>query len=79
MVWNWQIPGWPIFRSDAATLAPLEQRFLLSSGEILGAVRWYLRYPLSYQDVVDLLVACPHRHRLSSDLSTCHPRDQLPI
>ncbi|MDO6732391.1 hypothetical protein Q4577_20365 [Marinovum sp. 2_MG-2023] len=22
---------------------------------ILRAVRWYLRYPLSYQDVVDLL------------------------
>ena len=38
MVWNWQIPGWPDFRYDAAALAPLEQRFLLSSGEILGAV-----------------------------------------
>lgn len=38
MAWNWQIPGWPEFRYDAATLAPLEQRFLLSSGEILGAV-----------------------------------------
>ena len=24
-------------------------------GIILCAVRWYLRYPLSYQDVVDLL------------------------
>lgn len=38
MAWNWQIPGWPDFRYDAAALAPLEQRFLLSSGEILGAV-----------------------------------------
>lgn len=38
MAWNWQIPDWPNFRYDAATLAPLEQRFLLSSGEILGAV-----------------------------------------
>ena len=38
MVWNWQIPDWPGFRYDAATLAPFEQRFLLSSGEILGAV-----------------------------------------
>ncbi|MBY5935055.1 Fic family protein [Tateyamaria omphalii] len=38
MTWNWQIPGWPDFRYDAAALAPLEQRFLLSSGEILGAV-----------------------------------------
>jgi Fic family protein len=38
MVWNWQISGWPNFRYDAAALAPLEQRFLLSSGEILGAV-----------------------------------------
>ncbi len=38
MAWNWQISGWPDFRYDAATLASLEQRFLLSSGEILGAV-----------------------------------------
>lgn len=38
MAWNWQILGWPDFRYDAATLAPLEQRFLLSSGEIVGAV-----------------------------------------
>lgn len=38
MVWSWQIPDWPGFRYDAATLAPLEQRFLLSSGKILGAV-----------------------------------------
>jgi Fic family protein len=38
MAWNWQISGWPEFRYDAAALAPLEQRFLLSSGEILGAV-----------------------------------------
>lgn len=38
MAWNWQISGWPDFRYDEAALAPLEQRFLLSSGEILGAV-----------------------------------------
>jgi len=38
MTWNWQIPGWPDFRYDAAAIAPFEQRFLLSSGEILGAV-----------------------------------------
>jgi len=38
MAWNWQISGWPDFRYDAAVLAPFEQRFLLSSGEILGAV-----------------------------------------
>ena len=38
MAWNWQIPGWPDFRYDAAALAPLEQCFLLSSGKILGAV-----------------------------------------
>ncbi|MFK7837306.1 MAG: Fic family protein [Sulfitobacter sp.] len=39
MAWNWQIPGWPEFRYDTAALAPLEQRFLLSSGEIIGAVQ----------------------------------------
>lgn len=38
MPWNWKIPGWPGFRYDASTIAPFEQRFLLSSGEILGAV-----------------------------------------
>ena len=38
MAWNWQISGWPEFRYDAAALAPFEQRFLLSSGKILGAV-----------------------------------------
>ena len=39
MPWNWQIPGWPDFRYDASVIAPVEHRFLLSSGEILGAVR----------------------------------------
>lgn len=38
MTWNWQNPGWPEFQYDAAAMASLEQRFLLSSGEILGAV-----------------------------------------
>ena len=38
MAWNWQISGWPDFRYDAEALAPFEKRFLLSSGEILGAV-----------------------------------------
>ncbi len=38
MAWNWQAPGWPEFRYDAAAIAPFEQQFLLSSGEILGAV-----------------------------------------
>ncbi|MEM6412939.1 MAG: Fic family protein, partial [Pseudomonadota bacterium] len=37
--WNWQVPGWPDLRYDDAGLAPLEQRFLLSSGEVLGAVQ----------------------------------------
>lgn len=39
MTWNWTQPGWPIFSYDAAALEALERRFLLSSGEILGAVR----------------------------------------
>ncbi|WP_298937450.1 Fic family protein [uncultured Ruegeria sp.] len=39
MAWNWQISGWPDFRYDAASLAPFEQRFLMSSGEVLGAVQ----------------------------------------
>ena len=38
MPWNWQIKDWPDFRYDASTIAPFEESFLLSSGEILGAV-----------------------------------------
>lgn len=38
MAWNWQVSSWPDFRYDAAALAPFEQSFLLSSGEIIGAV-----------------------------------------
>lgn len=39
MPWNWTQPDWPHFRFDASALAVLEQRFLLSSGEVIGAVR----------------------------------------
>lgn len=39
MAWNWTQPGWPDFNYDAARLEALERRFLLSSGEVLGAVR----------------------------------------
>ena len=37
MGWNWQLSGWPDFRYDDAELAVLEQRFLMSSGEVMGA------------------------------------------
>ena len=39
MVWNWTQPGWPKFNYDPSVLEALERQFLLSSGEILGAVR----------------------------------------
>lgn len=39
MTWNWTQPDWPNFRYDASALQSLEQRFLLSSGEVIGAVR----------------------------------------
>jgi Fic family protein len=38
MAWNWTLPGWPDFRYDPAALEQAEARFLLSSGEVLGAV-----------------------------------------
>lgn len=38
MPWNWTLPGWPEFRYDASALNALERHFLLSSGEVLGAV-----------------------------------------
>ena len=39
MRWNWTQPDCPNFRFDSAAVEALELRFLLSSGEILGAVR----------------------------------------
>lgn len=39
MRWNWTQPDWPNFRYDSAAIEPLERQFLISSGEILGAVR----------------------------------------
>lgn len=39
MLWNWTQPDWPNFRYDSRAIEPFERRFLLSSGEILGAVR----------------------------------------
>lgn len=41
MRWNWQFPDWPNFTYDAAALAPLEERFRQSSGEVIGAVRHF--------------------------------------
>jgi len=41
MRWNWQYPDWPNFTYDAVALAPLEERFRQSSGEVIGAVRHF--------------------------------------
>lgn len=54
MTWNWEIPSWPDFRYDAAAIAPFEQRFLLSSGEVLGAVH-HVSPPERDQLRIDLL------------------------
>jgi Fic family protein len=39
MAWNWEQPDWPEFTYDAGELDPFERRFLLHSGEFLGAFR----------------------------------------
>jgi Fic family protein len=39
MTWNWQQPDWPDFTYDSEALEPLERRFLLQSGEFIGAYR----------------------------------------
>ena len=39
MIWNWQQPDWPEVRYDAAALEALEKRFLLHSGEFIGAYK----------------------------------------
>jgi Fic family protein len=39
MIWNWQQPDWPNFTYDSRVLEPLEQNFLLRSGEFIGACK----------------------------------------
>jgi Fic family protein len=39
MAWNWTFADWPEFRFDATALNALERRFLMASGEIVGAVK----------------------------------------
>jgi Fic family protein len=39
MTWNWEQPGWPAFAYDKDALEPLEKRFLLYSGEFIGAFK----------------------------------------
>ena len=39
MRWNWEKPDWPNFTYDSTALAPLEKRFLLQSGEFIGAFK----------------------------------------
>ena len=39
MPWNWEDPNWPEFTFDFTPLEPLEQQFLLRSGELVGAFK----------------------------------------
>src|SRR4030088_1773347 len=39
MSWNWEKPDWPNFAYDSTALEPLEKRFLLQSGEFIGAFK----------------------------------------
>jgi len=39
MMWNWEQPDWPTFTYDSGVLKPLEKRFLLQSGEFIGAYK----------------------------------------
>lgn len=39
MTWNWQQPDWPDFAYRSEALTPLEQQFLLQSGEFVGACK----------------------------------------
>jgi Fic family protein len=39
MTWNWQQPDWPDFTYDSKALGPLEQQFLLQSGEFVGVCK----------------------------------------
>ncbi len=39
MTWNWTLADWPHFTYNTAALDALERRFLLASGEVIGAMR----------------------------------------
>src|ERR1700748_3121440 len=39
MPWNWQQPDWPHFAYDEGELEPVVHRFLLRSGEFIGAFK----------------------------------------
>jgi Fic family protein len=39
MPWNWEQPDWPHFSYNSEALEPLEQQFLLQSGEFIGAYK----------------------------------------
>lgn len=39
MTWNWEQPDWPNFTFDSNALEPMEQQFLLQSGEFVGAFK----------------------------------------
>ena len=39
MTWNWEQPNWPEFSYKSEPLVPLEQQFLLQSGEFVGACK----------------------------------------
>jgi len=39
MAWNWEQPDWPNFIFDSGALEPLENLFLLRSGEFIGACK----------------------------------------
>jgi Fic family protein len=39
MAWNWQQADWPNFTYDSGALEPLENNFLLRSGELIGACK----------------------------------------
>src|SRR6266481_7519930 len=40
MSWNWEKPDWPNFTYNSTALEPLEKRFLLQSGEFIGAFKY---------------------------------------
>jgi Fic family protein len=39
MPWNWEQPRWPEFTYDSKALESLERKFLVQSGELIGACR----------------------------------------
>ncbi len=54
MIWNWQLPNWPQFIYDSASIAPLEKKFLQAAGGEVAILK-HLEEDKKKQFIVEIL------------------------